>query len=207
MENILMAVFEVGSEAYQALSELKQDPYNASYMISQASVVKKEHGLLLTKDAYDSGMETNDDTMEGGIIGALIGILGGPLGILLGGSLGLLIGTSLDIDDTMRNTSMIEDVADRLHEGEVAIIALTQEANEAVLDAKLSAFQNTRIMRWEAAAIYDEIVRAQGLEKEMAKQARKELREERSEERKEKMDAYLEKMKEQFDNLKNKFQK
>ena len=43
-ENIVIATYEVESEAYQALSEIKHETTNANYTISQAMIVKKENG-------------------------------------------------------------------------------------------------------------------------------------------------------------------
>ena len=53
MENIMMSIFRVESQAYQAFSELKRDPSNQSYTISQAVIIKKETGQLTSCDAFD----------------------------------------------------------------------------------------------------------------------------------------------------------
>ena len=41
MENVLMVLFEVESEAYQALAELRHDAVNSSYTISQMGLVRR----------------------------------------------------------------------------------------------------------------------------------------------------------------------
>ena len=96
MESVVSVVFNVESEAYQALSELKRDTANANYTISQAVIVKRENGQLNTMDGFINGKDANDDTVTGSLIGGLVGILGGPIGILLGGSVGMLIGGAVD---------------------------------------------------------------------------------------------------------------
>lgn len=89
-ENIITAVFEVESEAFQAMSELRSHAAADSYIVSEAALVKREHGQIVTKEGFDSGLESTDDTSRGGLIGMTIGILGGPVGMLLGGSWGAL---------------------------------------------------------------------------------------------------------------------
>lgn len=71
----------------------------SGYLVSQMAIVKKMGNNVQLEDAFDTGRETSDDTIAGGLIGALIGIIGGPLGILLGGGIGTLIGSSIDLGD------------------------------------------------------------------------------------------------------------
>ena len=76
MENIVTVIFKVGSQGYQAFSELKRDTFNDDYVISGMALVKKERGQIIAQEAYDAGLRTVDDTTMGGLIGGLIGILG-----------------------------------------------------------------------------------------------------------------------------------
>ena len=178
--NIVVSLFEVESEAYQAMTQLKQYPGDDRSFVSAAVLVKKENGVLRTLDAYDSGAHTTDDTAVGGLVGALFGVLGGPIGVLLGGSYGLLVGSLLDADDTMTGVSLLEQIAQKTEEGEVAIIGLVFEEDEAILDQKLSGFK-TIIARFDAADVAAEVEEARMLEDEMARQARKEKRAEKKE--------------------------
>lgn len=73
-EEIITAVFEVENEAYQALTELKSTAVGNDYEISQAALVKRENGVINTKDFFDTGVETRNDTTMGGLLGAAIGI-------------------------------------------------------------------------------------------------------------------------------------
>ena len=62
MESVVAIVFDVESEAYQAMTSLRQNPVSKQRVISQAALVKKVDGHLETKDGFDTGMETSDDT-------------------------------------------------------------------------------------------------------------------------------------------------
>ncbi len=55
--NILIVNFKVPSEAYQAFTELRQEPVDDFYAIGQAAIVKNEKGKFFVKDAFDSGSE------------------------------------------------------------------------------------------------------------------------------------------------------
>lgn len=178
-ENIVIATYEVESEAYQALSEIKHETNNANYAISQAVIVKKENGQLNIRDGFDTGREA-DDTWSGGLIGSLIGILGGPLGILLGGSVGMMIGGAVDANDMANHISLLERAGDCIAEGETAMLLLAQEEYETALTAKLNRFR-VSITRMDAAEIAAEIEHANEVEKQLAKDARSKLRAEKTE--------------------------
>ena len=97
--NIIIAVFEDENEANQALDELKQNPGSKGSFVSQAVLVKKENEKLNRIGKFDTGSHSTDDTTMGGLIGAGIGILGGPIGILFGGVCGIFIGNAIDSTD------------------------------------------------------------------------------------------------------------
>ena len=82
----------------------------------------------------------------------------------------------------------MEKVADKLAEGEVALVMLAEEINEEEIDDKLKGFKVT-IARFDAAAVAEEVEQAKETEKEMERLARKELRAAKKEERKDKREA------------------
>ena len=205
-QNVVVGIFEVESEAFQAITELKSNPGNDVSFVSQAVLVKKENGALTTLDGFDTGAKTTDDMVVGGVCGALIGILGGPIGVLLGGSYGALIGSTLDMGDALDSASMIEQITGKLEDGDVAIIGLADEADEVVLDEKLKKFK-VMIVRFDAEVVAAEVEEAIELEKEMARQARKELRDQKKADRKQKVDEKKAKLSADFAAFKAKFAK
>ena len=179
-ENVVLANYKVESEAYQALSELKRDTANANYTISQAMIVKRENGKLNVMDGFVNGITTGDDTWMGGLLGGLIGILGGPIGVLLGGSVGMLVGGAVDAGEMAGDTSLLEKAGDSIADGETAIILLAQEEYETALTAKLNDF-DVSITRLDAAEVAAEVEHAKEVERQMAKETREKLRAERTE--------------------------
>ena len=188
MLNIVAAIFEVESEGYQAMTMLSHTPVIDKTKILQMSLVKRENGTLKICDGFDSGIISGDDTIKGGLLGGLIGILGGPLGVLLMGSYGALAGSLLDAGDALDSATVIEKVAEKLVDGEVALIATVDEENEDVLDGKLNAFKVV-IARFDAAVVAKEVEQAAQAEKEMQRLARVELREAKKKELKAKEEA------------------
>ena len=205
-QNIVVSLFEVESEAYQALTQLKQYPGDEKSYVSAAALIKKENGTLRTLDGFDTGTNTTDDMAIGGLVGALFGVLGGPVGLLLGGSYGMLVGSVIDADDAGMNASMLEQIANKMDDDEVAIIGLAFEEDEAILDQKLSQFK-TVIARYDASVVAAEVEEARMLEDNMARQARKELRDEKKAERKEKRAEKKAKLSADWEDFKAKFKK
>ena len=163
-------------------------------------LVKKENGAVQSLDYYDTGAETTDNTAIGGVTGALVGLLGGPIGVLLGAGYGMLVGGNIDAMDALGNASLIEQIVEKLQNGEVAIIGLANEEDESVLDEKLGKFK-TITARFDAAVVAEEVEEAILAEKELERQARAALRKEKTDEFKDRVEKRRAKMKEYFDDL------
>ena len=204
MQNVIVGLFEVESEGFQAITELKQNPGDEKSFISQAALLKKDAGQVKVLDSFDTGVTTSDDMALGGLMGMCVGILGGPIGMLLGGSLGSLTGMTVDAVDAIDNASMIEQIAGKLEDGAVALIGLTDEEDEGVLDEKLSKYK-TVIARFDAAVVAQEVDAAREMQVEMERQALEKLRKQKTDEFKSKVDAHRDKMKAHFEELKTKF--
>ena len=58
-QNIVVSLFEVESEAFQAMTELKQDPGTKNSYLS-AAIVKNENGSFRVLDAFDTGTQTTE---------------------------------------------------------------------------------------------------------------------------------------------------
>ncbi len=203
MEKIISVVFKVESEAYQALSELKNKPFTDEYVISEGALIKKDATGVSMLDSFDTGIETADDMLIGGVVGGLIGLLGGPLGLLLGGSLGALTGSMLDANEAVYNASILEQVTDQFVEGEVAVIALVQENTEGSLKEQFSKFDSVYVDE-EAAVVAEEMRHAMEVQRELEKEARKRLREEKKADMKQKVADQRVKIKEHFAEVKGK---
>ena len=174
MENIVVSLFRVESEAFQAFSELKQFGQTENTKLAQVSIVKAEDGIIKVKDSFDLMNSVGSDYFEGGLIGSLIGILGGPLGVLFGFVAGGTIGASTSLDKELAKSELITTVSEKLTNGEVAIIALVQENDESVLNAIFEKYQ-TIVARWDIATVSAEVESALEIQKDLAHQAKARL--------------------------------
>lgn len=184
MENVVTAIFDIESEAYQAFAELKNLPFGEGYVVAEAALLKREGDAIVLADSFDAASVTSDDTATGMIIGSLVGILGGPLGVLLGAGAGALIGSRADAADALNSMSLLEVAAAKLLDGETAIIALVQE-EEPAFDAAFEKYQTTIIRHFAVDVMY-EVELGREIVADLANQAKERLRAERKAEKEEK---------------------
>lgn len=205
MEHVIISYFKVESEAYQVLSDLKKaSVFRDELTISQVALLKKSNGRIIDADGFDTGVRTADDTWKGGLIGALVGILGGPVGMLLGFGIGSIVGLAKDSGEAMEESDLISGITSRMNEGDVALVVIAQELSEKPYDLILEKF-DAETIRYSASSIQEEVDHAQDVEEKLREQAKKEMREERSKQRKEKVEEYRNKFKEEFEELKKRF--
>jgi len=173
-KNVVVAVFNVESEGFQALSELRQAAGGEKYLVSAAALVKRANDTCYYLDGFDTGVHTANDAVNGGLIGMLLGVIGGPMGVLLGGSFGTLVGMTVDEGDAAFGLSMLDQIADKLDDGMVALVALAGEETEDDLDAMLGRFDAV-VARFDAEVVADEVDKAYEKQAEMARQAKEEM--------------------------------
>lgn len=186
MENVAVVLFEVESEGYQAFSELKSLAVSPQYVVSQSALVKNVAGRIVPLEWNDTGVNTTDDITRGGLIGLVVGVIGGPLGMLLGASYGTLLGGLVDTADSIDESSIINVVAGKLLENEVAIIALVKEEDEQPFDT-LFARYGCQIIRFDAADMAQQVEEARDAEAELQRQARAQLRAQKKADREQKI--------------------
>jgi len=201
-ENVLIIYFNIESEGYQAFSEIRHNTFsqNNSILIEQASLIKRENGNIIAKDIFHHEHSKHDSVLLGTIVGSFLGVLGGPLGVLLGMGVGATIGSLSSHDDTEENDGLLQSVTSRLQDNDIAIIAVVQEENEAQLDDYFTKFDTT-IVRYDVHVIEEEIEYAEELQKELAHQARIQMRQERKrkvEEKRAQVQARFEALKEKL---------
>ena len=195
MENVVVSIFSVESEAFQAFTELRQMPLGENYTVAEAALLKNSNGITTVEDAF--GMKPVDAGQTKGIvIGSLVGILGGPLGVLLGASYGAIVGGTVDSAKALDQLSAIEILAGKIYEGETAIVALVQE-EEPAFDAAFAKYETT-VLRYDAADIIDDIDRAYELQAELSNQAIEQLRADRKADRKARREERREELKAHF---------
>jgi uncharacterized membrane protein len=192
-ENVLVVGFSDDSSAYEAMTNLQElDSQGQVKVVAAAVVTRHEDGRIDVKD--EVGEDSLAGTASGGLVGLLIGILGGPFGVLLGGATGLLIGSLYDMADADDTDSVLSEVSKTVEAGHNAVLAQVVEQSPEVVDTAMARLSGTVVRR----PVYDvesEIAAAQEAQREAKKAARKKLREARREKRHDEAHAKVEELK------------
>ena len=196
-DNVLVVTFgddpEHDTNAYQALTELRQLDSQDQIKIAGAAVVTRDTGgrvdvkSEVANDAYAG-------TASGGAIGLLIGIIGGPLGMLLGGTYGVLVGSLFDIDDADTTESALGEISKQVQPTRTAVLAQVEEQSPDVIDAAMARLGG-QVMRRSASEVEQEIAAAQDAQRKAEREARAELHKARVARSKEDAHAKVEELK------------
>ena len=171
--NVIAVTFEDDSNAYEALTTLKELESQHQIGIRGAAVVARdETGQILDKDQV--GSESYVGTATGGLVGLLIGILGGPFGILIGGATGLLIGSLFDDEDVDDTESVLAEISKSLRVGHDAVLAEVSEQSPEVIDTAMARLGGT-VLRRPAGDVEAEVAAAEHAQREAKRKARKDL--------------------------------
>jgi uncharacterized membrane protein len=137
MDRMLVVVFDTEEEAYagrRALAQLDGEGSIAVY--ADAVIMKNANGSITVKEQNDQwglGM------LAGTSLGALIGLLGGPVGLVIGASFGLLGGTIADARDAGIDVDFVDDASRELLPGKYALVAEISEDWTTPLDQSMEA--------------------------------------------------------------------
>jgi uncharacterized membrane protein len=197
IDNVIVVSFgddpENDKNAYQALTDLKELDSQDQIKIAGAAVVERDvDGRVDVKSQV--GDTPYEGTAAGGTIGLLVGIIGGPLGMLLGGSYGLLVGSLFDMNDVDTTQSVLAEISTQVRPTRTAVLAQVTEQSPEVIDTAMAKLGGD-ILRRPVADVEDEIAAAEEAQAKAKREARKELHEARAQKRKEDAHAKVEEMK------------
>ena len=173
MENVLAVSFRDDANAYEAMTNLKELESQGQISVDEVAVVTRNaDGQIEEKD--DVGKDSWAGTASGGLIGLLVGVIGGPLGILIGGTTGLLVGSVYDMSDDDDADSVLADIAGSVQVGRTALIADVDEPSDDVVDTAMARLGGT-VVRRSVEDVEGEIAAAQEAQREAKRAARKQL--------------------------------
>jgi uncharacterized membrane protein len=184
-ENVIVVSFEADSSAYEALTRLKElDSQEQVGLEEAAVVVRDQDGTVETKDQVANDEWTG--TAGGGLIGLLIGIIGGPVGVLIGGATGLLVGSLFDLDDADETDSVLSEISASVRVGHTSLLAELATA---------MAHLGGTVLRRSVADVEAEMAAAEKAQRKAKREARKELLKARHEKNQAKAHAKVEELK------------
>lgn len=152
-QNVVVALFDSEKMGRNAIRAVFDAPAGEGYEVPEAALVAKgEDGITLI-EGYEIEVEPDGVVTNGTIVGAVMGILGGPLGMLVGAGAGAFLARKFISES---RASLVTEVARKLYDGEFALIALVSE-DEPAFDAVLDGQGATAILRYDATDIADEV--------------------------------------------------
>jgi uncharacterized membrane protein len=171
--NVIAVSFNDDHEAYHALTLLKELDSQQRVGVQEAVVVaRSEDGQLVEKDGTES--ELLAGTATGGLMGLLLGIIGGPFGVLIGGATGLMVGSLYDLADFEETDSALGAISSSVQPGRTALLAEVIEGVPDVVDTAMSGVGGT-VLRRPVAEVEAEIAVAEEAQDKAKREARKEL--------------------------------
>ena len=199
METIIAVTFDDANRVYDAVTKLKELDQQGQVGVREARVIERgPQGEIVDKEAVrGSGDFTGIATASGGLIGLLIGVIGGPVGMLLGGSMGVMTGAVIDLDTDERDDSVLSSFVRYVQPGETALLAQLEEQAYEVVDNAMAGLGGN-VLRQLAAEVEAELAAAAEAREKAEQEARKELRKERQQQKKEEIDTKLDDLRAKF---------
>jgi uncharacterized membrane protein len=166
---------------YEGTNALSQLDREGSITVYAETVIKKNADgrtvVLKIEDEFPIA------TLGGTAIGSLIGLLGGPYGVIVGATMGSLVGATSDLYSSGVSADFVDDVSELLIPGKYAVVADIDEEWITPLDVKMEKLdgQVFRIARLDVEAdqirneiaAYDREIALLETEKKQAKDERK----------------------------------
>jgi len=175
--NVVVVRFTEPSKAYQALSVLKEADAEGRIGLESAAVVERTAaGELRTPESADNVGPVG--TASGSLIGMLIGVLGGPVGVLLGWGSGALMGGAFDVDRAVTSDEALTVLGKAIPTGSTAVIASVEEPAVEVIDAEMYTLGG-EVTRRPVDEVMGELEAAEEAADAAAGEARRVVREKR----------------------------
>jgi uncharacterized membrane protein len=191
--NVISVSFDSDSNAYAALTALKELESQKQLGVEAAAVVARgADGAIAVKDRVDSPEFAG--AASGGILGLLIGILGGPLGVLIGGTYGLMLGSLVDLDEVEETDSVLSQISASVRPSQTALLAQVTEQSPEVVDAAMARLGGT-VLRRPVDEVEAEIAAAEKAQREAKREAARELRRGRRERSQQQVQSTVEQLK------------
>jgi uncharacterized membrane protein len=176
-QNVVVIGFTEPSKAYQALSVLKSCNADGRIGLESAAVVERTpEGALRIPESADNAELVG--MASGSVIGMLIGVLGGPVGMLLGWGAGAMMGGAFDLDRAVTSDEALTVLGTAIPAGSTAVIANIEEPAVEVIDGEMAKLGG-EVTRRPVADVMAELDAAEAAADAAAREARKVVRQQK----------------------------
>jgi uncharacterized membrane protein len=196
VENVVVVRFTEPSNAYQALSVLKECDAEGRIALQSAAIVERtaEGQLRIPEGAENVGPV---GMASGSLLGMLIGVLGGPVGVLVGWGAGALVGGAFDIDRLDKSDEALTVFGRAIPPGSTAVMATVAEPAVEVIDGEMAKLGG-EVTRRPVSEVVAELEASEEAANAAALEARRELAKKRKSEMKEDLEVRVGKLKEKL---------
>jgi uncharacterized membrane protein len=195
-QNVVVVRFTEPSAAYQALSVLKECDAQGRIGLESAAVVERtvDGQLRVPEDTDNVGPV---GMASGSMIGMLIGVLGGPVGVLIGWGAGALMGGAFDLDRVETSDEALGVLGRAIPPGSTAVIASVTEPAVEVIDGEMKKLGG-EVTRRPAADVMDELEASEDAAAAASREARRTVRQKKKAEAKASYEERVGKLKEKL---------
>jgi len=196
IENVVVVRFTESNNAYQARSVLKECGADGRIGLESAAVVERtaDGELRIPEDTDNVGPI---GMASGSLVGMLIGVLGGPVGVLIGWGAGALMGGAFDLDRVETSDEALGVPGRAIPPGSTAVIASVTEPAVEVIDGEMKKLGG-EVTRRSAADVMNELEAAEDAAAAASREARRTVRQKRKAEAKASYDERVGKLKEKL---------
>lgn len=194
-KNIVLLSWDSPGRAYEAFSVFRDVDFGGVRVDASAVVERTSDGQLRTTDGQDNIIGLG--TLGGSGLGALIGVIGGPVGLLLGFAGGALFGSAFDADRAFDSDSVVGEMSHALPPGRAGIIAEVEEVSTEAIDG-FAREHGADLVRQQEDVVLDEVAAAEEAADAAAEAAKEKVHAAKKAEREEKRDERIAKLKARF---------
>ena len=195
-ENVVVVRFTEPGKAHDALAVLTQCDQDERIELRSGAVVQRTAtGELRTLEEVENPGPIA--TMSASALGMLIGVLGGPIGVLLGWGAGATVGGVFDIDRAVTSDEALTALGTAIPSGSTAVIADVVEVTVEVLDGEMQKLDG-EVTRRPAEEVMAEVGAAEEAADAAAREARHTIRERRKAELQANVDEHAGKLKDKL---------
>lgn len=195
-DNVVVVTFDESSKAYEAWSIIKGCAAEGRIGLEEACVVERNaKGELNMVERTDNAELAGTGT--GSVLGMLVGVLGGPVGVLVGWGAGAIMGGAWDLSRIEASGEGIAMLSRAIPPGSNAVIASVHEPAVEVLDVEMEKLGGT-LTRRPIAEVTAELEATEEAANAAAQEARKTLYKQRKAKAKADVDEKVAKAKEKL---------
>jgi uncharacterized membrane protein len=152
MERLLVATFDSEDKAYEASKALEDLDRLGEIALNASAVVKRN--LHNGTSVVETRVADVLATMGGMIAGGLLGLFGGPVGVVVGATVGFIIGGVVDVQRARVDNYFVTGVLSTLARGQAAVVADIDEDFTDPVDARMHALGGV-VARRERTTVED----------------------------------------------------